>query len=245
MGIGRVDEDLYFCRLTYYPYYNVELERQQQESQRRAILKKETVHTISTFTVSVDAFTGCLVQQAKSGVSYEFAFTGDLTKDEVRLLRAAGKGQFSNSALAFLGLSDARLRKSISRLITSGCLTQTNARPRTYRVVKPIPDLATLVPITKERDATQGSSPGAIVSPLREAVAVMHALESYWDFTTARSVLLVYYPFILAEYRTPNGKRRPQLIDAITGEVNTALSGFVRGLEIQMKPASKDIRFEE
>lgn len=230
LGVGKVSEELTRCVLTYYPYYDVQLEVQTQEEQRVGIFKREAIQKASTKAVSVDAVLGCLVEAGVKGIGYDFFYLATLTPDELTVHQSVGPKPFDPSPLAaVLGVSDGRLKKALNGLLAKGCISKTSVRPTTYQAAKVFPHNPLAVrSILDEFPSQDAIAPSAdrYGGVVKEAGAVTKALESYWRSAKVQTIRLLYYPFVIAFFRRADGSSRIEVVDAVTGEPNQTLAGL-------------------
>ncbi|HYM16324.1 MAG TPA: restriction endonuclease [Dehalococcoidia bacterium] len=231
LGIGRIAEEMAELHRIDYPYYDADLEVRVTGDEKVGLFRKETVTRTVTTRVTFDATTGALVYATGRGIAYDHAWLHALSPEEAQLLRDAPVPPITNASLATMGLSETRARRIVSALLARGALRQTATRPAAYTPVHPFPRDPLALPALSDahpvlQDAAIG---GETVAPPRvEAGAVIRAVESYWDGARATSVCLVYYPYLLAEYRRPDGSTRADAIDAVTGASCPAVAESLR-----------------
>lgn len=230
LGIGKVSETVARCVLTYYPYYDMQLEVSLQEEQRVGIFRKEAVRRTATKVISVDAVLGCIVAASSSGVDYSHLYLAGLTSDELAVMRSSGTRPFDPKRLsALLGMSDGRFRKAVNGLMAKGCLAKESPRPVSYKASKLFPKDPMAVASLSDQFLSRAATvpvhqrySGTMV----EASAVTRAVEAYWPNARVRSVGLLYYPLVVVLLERQDGSTRTEVIDAVTGEPNETLASL-------------------
>lgn len=221
--VGRVEEELADIELVHEPFYEVRLDAATFAEERRGLRAREVVRTIAPIRLSVDAHTGSIVTVDGAGRLQATAYAlPDLTPEEAEAVKALGGEQFTRDDLLGRGYRPAKAQQLIATLQAKGLLTSEpgEGRKAGYRItgflpvpngLRAITDAFELEPLRRESTAVAGTA--------RSQAGIVRALEALVPDAAVRALTVVYYPCYAYVLERPDGSRRQELLDALTGEL--------------------------
>ncbi len=238
LGIGKVEEQLENLVLWYYPYYEVELECTLYEKERVGLFNKKEIGKIISAQISIDALTGEIIDLDNGIIVYPFGSICRFSEEEIILLRTFARGWFLKGRLLAAGYSPGRLERVFKILLSKGLIQRARLGSRCYYrsnlaewiiatevraalslYPRKIQSLGTFYEIKMLNQPLQ-LFPG---NPL-EPSEVIEALINRWPETVIRRIEILHYPFYVFHLRRPDGSRRVEALDGVTGQINGALS---------------------
>ncbi len=221
--VGRVDEELVGIALVHEPYYEITLDVVTFSEERRGLRAREVVRTIAAARLSVDAHTGAVVSVDAAGRLQPTPHTlPELTPEEAEAVKALGGAPFTRDDLLGRGYRPAKAQQLLATLQAKGLLASElgEGRKAGYRITGflPLPiglqaltDAFELEPLQRESTTVDGTA--------RSQAGIVRALEALVPDTAVRTLTVVYYPCYAYELQRPDGSRRQELLDGLTGEL--------------------------
>lgn len=221
--VGRIEEELALIELVHEPFYEVTLDAATFAEERRGLFARELVRTIAAIRLSVDAHTGAIVTVDGSGHIQATAYAlPDVTPDEAEAVKTLGGEPFTRDDLLGRGFRQAKAQQLIATLQAKGLLTSEPAEGRraNHRITGLVPVPIGLRSITDafELEPLRGEST-AVVGTARSQAGIVRALEALVPDAVVRALTVVYYPCYAYQLERPDGSRRQELLDGLTGEI--------------------------
>ena len=220
--VGRVEEELAGIELVHEPFYEVTLDAATFAEERRGLRAREVVRTIAAIRLSVDAHTGTIVTVDVTGRVQATAYAlPELTPEEAEAVKALGREPFTRDDLLGRGYRPAKAQQLIATLHAKGLLASepNEGRKGGQRITGflPVPngfraisDAFELEPLRRESTPVAGTA--------RSQAGIVRALEALVPDAVVRTLTVVYYPCYAYVLQRPDGSRRQELLDAVTGE---------------------------
>lgn len=229
LGRGKIEEKFVRASKFLYPYYDVDMETQVEQVEKTGWRSKEKIVKNIRSRTSVDANTGAIVFVTDSGLSYDYAYLSKLSSDEIRLLYYVSEvNAFEKRELTVLGWTTTRINKVVNSLAGQGILQLIQARPAIYRRKYHYPSDPSIFVSLMEKYPTMDSA--TIDEKLDKHIppaSIITAFQSYWAACNVLSIDLIYYPYFAAIYERPDGSKRKEIIDGVTGQRQEYLEGVI------------------
>lgn len=229
MGRGKIEEKFVGATKFLYPYYDVDMEVQVDQVEKTGWRSKERIAKNIRSRTSVDANTGSIVFVTDNGLSYDYEYLSKLAGDEIRLLHYVSQvNAFEKRELTALGWTTTKINKVVNSLAGQGVLQLVQARPATYRCAYHYPsDPSIFVSLKEKYSVIDSNINERKLEKLIPAASIITAFQSYWVACNVLSIDLVYYPYFIALYERPDGSKRKEVIDGITGQRQEHLEGVI------------------
>lgn len=229
MGRGKIEEKFVGATKFLYPYYDVDMEVQVDQVEKTGWRSKERITKKIRSRTSVDANTGSIVFVTDNGLSYGYAYLSKLASDEIRLLYYVSQvNAFEKRELTALGWTTTKINKVVNSLAGQGVLQLVQARPAIYRRAYHYPsDPSIFVSLIEKYSVVDSDTNERKLEKLVPAASIITAFQSYWVTCNVLSIDVVYYPYFIALYERPDGSKRKEVVDGITGQRQEHLEGII------------------
>lgn len=229
MGRGKVEEKFLAATKFLYPYYDVDMEAQTYQVEKTGWRSKEKIVKKIRSRTSVDANTGALVFVTDNGLSYAYSFLSKLTDEEISLLYYVSTVRaFEKRELSAIGWSTGKINKVVNSLAGQGVLRMLQARPAVYGSAYAYPsDPSIFVSLMEKYPVVDSVTSEKKLEKLIPPASVITAFQSYWASCNVLSIDLVYYPYYAVIYERPDGSKRTEVIDGLTGQRQEHLEGII------------------
>jgi hypothetical protein len=229
MGKGKVEEKFVGATRFLYPYYDVDMEVQVDQVEKTGWRSKEKITKKIRSRTGVDANTGAIVFVTDAGLSYGYAYLSKLTNEEIRLLYYISRvNAFEKRELTALGWTTTKINKVVNSLAGQGVLQLVQARPAMYRRAYHYPsDPSVFVSLMEKYPVIDSIVEERKLEKLVPAASVITAFENYWASCNVLSIDLVYYPYFIVLYERPDGSKRKEVLDGVTGQRQEHLEGVI------------------
>lgn len=221
-GRGKPKESVMKTEIVSYPYLDVSVQTNMTRIEKTGWRRRESVTRTVVNHVTLDGRTGALVDFAKAGLSYKYAYLVSMSNDEMAILRTvAGKRTFGREEMMATGLSLGAASSTLLKMAGNGVVKQIGTKPAKYSPMVSFPTSPAMVggierPFGKsmiDRD------PGNRVIDIRVQIGSIEGeLGRYWNKCKTVLVEQVYYPYYDVRYKSTDGSRRNEMIDGITGK---------------------------
>ena len=221
-GRGKPKESVTQVEMVSYPYLDVSVQTNITRMEKTGWRKRESVTRTVVEHVTLDGRTGVLVDFAKNGPSYRYAYLDSMLDDEMAILHeVAGKQSFGREEISKTGLSSGAASAALLKMAGIGIVKQMGTKPIKYVPKASFPAApAALRGIGKlfgkgmiDRD------PGNRIIDIRARIGDMEeSLGRYWNGCKVISVEQVYYPYYDVRYESTDDSKRNEMIDGITGK---------------------------
>ena len=220
LGVGKVEEQVGEVTLEHRPFYELDVDAVVYIEERRGLRARGQVRTIVPLRISIDAHTGALVTVAANG---HIAETGhelpDLGEDECAAVKALRDTDFSKDDLLARGWRPAKAQQLLASLVAKGIVESVEDVHGRYRVTGLVPVEAGFRAVSVAFAAEPlAIEPRMIHGAALSQAAVVRSVEALVPEAQVRSLSVVYVPVFAADLERPDGVRRRELIDGITGE---------------------------
>jgi hypothetical protein len=223
LGVGRVEENLVEIELVHHVFYEATLDAPTYEEERRGLLSKEVVRKIIPVRLSVDAFTGRIVTVDMSGCVARTPYSlPELSSDEVEVIKALPDEWFTRDELLGLGYAQGKAQRLIASLQAKELLLtdRSGGRKFTYQISGEIPVPNNIRAVTSVLAANAlGQQPKTIQGALRSQAGIIRSLEALVPDAAVRELSVLYYPYYAYTLQRPDGSRRQELLDGVTGTI--------------------------
>lgn len=221
--VGRIDEELAGIELLHEPYYEITLDVATFAEERRGLRAREVVRTVAAVRLSVDAHTGAVVTVDAGGrIQPTQQVLPELTPEEAEAVKTLGRELFTRDDLLGRGYRPGKAQQLVATLQAKGLLASepVDGRKAGYRItgflplptgLRAITDAFELEPLRRESTTVDGTA--------RSQAGIVRALEALVPDAAVRRLTVVYYPCYAYELQRPDGSRRQELLDALTGEI--------------------------
>jgi len=229
LGRGKVEEKFLAAERFLYPYYDIDMEAQTYQVEKTGWRSKEKVVKKIRSRTSVDANTGALVFVTDNGLSYAYSFLNGLSDEEIRLLYYVSEVKaFEKRELSALGWSTGKINKVVNSLAGQGVLRMIQARPAVYASAYAYPsDPSIFVSLMEKYPVVDSLTNDKKVEKLVPPASIVTAFQSYWASCNVLSIDLVYYPYYGVIYERPDGSKRTEVVDGITGQRQERLEKII------------------
>jgi hypothetical protein len=222
-GLGSLDEELVGFDELAFPFYEVVLEVPMFDEERRGLLKKEIVRRVVPVRVSVGAQAGWIVTVSDAGeVQRSSYYLPELSQEEADLIDVLATGWFGRDELTALGYPQAKAQRLLASLRAKDVVSTVRQSDRrvSYRISAFIPlPLAELRPLTSVYATEAAAQESGFQPASRSQAGVIRALETLARGARVLEIRTIYYPYYRYTLKRPDGSRRTELFDALTGEI--------------------------
>jgi hypothetical protein len=223
LGVGRVEEKLVEIELVHHVFYEATLDAPTFEEERRGLLSKEVVRKIIPVRLSVGAFTGRIVTVDISGrvVGTPYSLP-ELSSDEVEVIKALPDDWFTRDDLLGLGYTQGKAQRLLASLQAKELLLadRLDGRKFSYQITGQIPVPNNIRTVTSALTANPlDKQPKTIKGALRSQAAIIRSLEALVPEGVVRELSVLYYPYYAYTLQRPDGSRRHELLDGVTGAI--------------------------
>ena len=224
LGVGKVAEELAGVELVHRPFYEVVLDAATFSEERRGLRAREVVRTIAELRLSVDAHTGAIVTVDQTGRIQPTAHAlPELSPDEAEVVAALRGGEFTKDDLLARGSRPAKVQQLLASLQAKGLLDSESleGRRHVYRVTGLVPVPNDFTSITEAFEVEPlAIEPRVIEGLARSQAGIVRAVEALVPDAGVRELSVVYYPLYAVLLQRPDGVRRHELLDGISGQTS-------------------------
>jgi hypothetical protein len=152
-----------------------------------------------------------------------------LTSEETRLLYYVSEvNAFEKRELTALGWTTTKINKVVNSLAGKGVLHLIQTRPAIYKRAYHYPsDPSVFVSLMEKYPVVDSVANDKKLESLIPAASIVTAFQSYWASCNVLSIDLVYYPYWGVVYERPDGSKRIEFLDGVTGQRQEYLEGVI------------------